>query len=91
MRDTRRVVLASDNQAKLRELGELLSGLDMELLAQAALGISAAAETGTSFAENALIKARHASQRTRSTGRRGYVPPDMRAKRRRTGKIYGSC
>ncbi len=62
MSGARRVVLASDNQAKLRELEELLSGLDMELLPQAALGISAAAETGTSFAENALIKARHASR-----------------------------
>ena len=62
MSGTPRVVLASDNQAKLRELGELLSGLDVELLPQAALGISAAAETGASFAENALIKARHASR-----------------------------
>ncbi len=62
MSGARRVVLASDNHAKLRELGELLSGLDMELLRQAALGISAAAETGTSFAENALIKAHHASR-----------------------------
>jgi XTP/dITP diphosphohydrolase len=62
MSGARRVVLASDNQAKLRELGELLSGLELELLPQAALGISAVAETGTSFAENALIKARHASR-----------------------------
>ena len=60
-----RVVLASSNPGKLRELTALLSPLSLELTAQSALGIDSAAETGTSFLENALLKARHASQRAR--------------------------
>jgi XTP/dITP diphosphohydrolase len=57
-----RVVLASANAGKLRELGELLGPLGWELLAQRELGIEPMPETGTTFAENALIKARHAAR-----------------------------
>jgi XTP/dITP diphosphohydrolase len=57
-----RVVLASSNAGKLRELQELLAGCGMEVLPQAAFGIAAPEEDGWSFAENALLKARYASR-----------------------------
>lgn len=54
------VVLASGNEGKLRELRQLLGKLPLELVAQNSLNISDAEETGLTFIENALIKARHA-------------------------------
>ena len=59
-----KVVLASGNAGKLRELGALLAPLHLELITQAGLGIEPAAETGCTFVENALIKARHASEQS---------------------------
>lgn len=59
-----KLVLASSNQGKLQELRELLAGNGMELLAQSDLGVEDADETGSTFVENALIKARHAAQVT---------------------------
>ena len=58
----RRIVLASSNAGKLAELRELLGDLGIELIAQSDLGIDDAEETGLTFVENALIKARHASR-----------------------------
>ena len=46
---------------KLREIMRLLSELDAQIVPQSEFGVRAAEETGTSFAENALIKARHAA------------------------------
>ena len=60
----KRVVLASGNAGKLKEMGELLAGLDWQVLAQHALGVQDVPETGLSFVENALIKARHACRIT---------------------------
>ena len=57
-------VLASNNAGKLREFEELFSKLGLEVLPQAQFGVEDADETGLSFIENALIKARHASQKT---------------------------
>ena len=57
----RRVVLASNNPGKLRELSALLAPLGVELVAQASLGIGQAEEPHPTFVENALAKARHAS------------------------------
>ncbi len=57
-----RVVLASSNRGKLVEMREILIVLDIELVAQSELGIADADESGTTFVENALIKARHASR-----------------------------
>jgi XTP/dITP diphosphohydrolase len=57
-----RVVLASGNRGKLAELRELLGGLGLELVAQAELGVDDAEETGLTFVENALLKARHAAR-----------------------------
>jgi XTP/dITP diphosphohydrolase len=57
-----RAVLASANLGKLRELAALLAPAGFELLSQGAPGIEAVPETGTSFLENALLKARHAAR-----------------------------
>jgi XTP/dITP diphosphohydrolase len=57
-----RIVLASSNTGKLIELREVLGDLGIELIAQSDLGIDDAEETGLTFVENALIKARHASR-----------------------------
>lgn len=59
-----KVVIASSNAGKIREIEALLAGLDIEVIAQSALGVSDADETGKTFAENSLIKARHASDST---------------------------
>ncbi len=59
----RRVILASSNAAKLKELAVLLAPLGFELTAQQSLGIESPPETGATFLDNALIKARHAAQR----------------------------
>ena len=56
-----RLVLASNNAKKLKELGAMLSGMGIDLLAQGALGISEAEEPHHTFIENALAKARHAA------------------------------
>jgi XTP/dITP diphosphohydrolase len=60
----RRVVLASLNAGKLAELGRLLEGLPFELVLQSDFGVPPVAETGRSFADNALLKARHAARAT---------------------------
>ena len=57
-----RVVLASANRAKLRELAALLSPLSLTLVPQQSLGIASVEETGSSFLDNALLKARHAAR-----------------------------
>jgi len=57
-----KIVLASGNEGKLRELQQLLLGLDVELVTQRSLGIFDAEETGLTFIENAILKARHASE-----------------------------
>ncbi|HEY3646118.1 MAG TPA: RdgB/HAM1 family non-canonical purine NTP pyrophosphatase [Gammaproteobacteria bacterium] len=57
----RKVVLATNNAGKAKEMNALLSGLDMEIVSQASLGVPEADETGLSFIENAILKARNAS------------------------------
>ena len=56
-----KIVLASNNKGKVREFGEMLSSLNMEVVPQAFFNIEDADETGLTFVENAIIKARHAS------------------------------
>ena len=56
-----RVVLASSNPGKLRELAALLAPLSLTLIPQGVLGIAAVPETGATFLANALLKARHAA------------------------------
>ena len=60
----KRLVLASGNPGKLRELSQLLDDLGYELHPQSEFGVSEVAETGTTFVENAIIKARHAAAHT---------------------------
>lgn len=57
-----KIVLASSNPGKLAEFDALLQGSGIELIAQSTLGIDDAEETGLSFVENALLKARHAAR-----------------------------
>jgi len=57
-----KAVLASSNAGKLRELAAILSPLGYELITQNSLDIDTPPETGTTFAENALLKARHAAR-----------------------------
>ena len=59
-----RLVLASSNRGKLDELRELLIPSGYELIAQSELGVDDAEETGSTFVENALLKARHAARIT---------------------------
>jgi len=56
-----RVVLASSNKGKLRELSALLAPLGYDVITQNTLGIDTPPETGDTFAANALLKARHAA------------------------------
>ncbi|WP_324690951.1 RdgB/HAM1 family non-canonical purine NTP pyrophosphatase [Cobetia sp. D5] len=58
------LVLASGNAGKLREFSHLLAPLGIEPMPQGQLGVSDAEETGLTFVENALIKARHAAEVT---------------------------
>lgn len=57
-----RLVIASGNAGKLGEFRALLAPLGIEVIGQRELGIVDPEETGLSFVENALLKARHASR-----------------------------
>jgi XTP/dITP diphosphohydrolase len=59
---TLKIVLASNNTGKLKEFQQLLAGRHFEVLPQAQFRIDDVEETGLSFVENAIIKARHASK-----------------------------
>ncbi|MDX1517815.1 MAG: RdgB/HAM1 family non-canonical purine NTP pyrophosphatase [Woeseiaceae bacterium] len=56
--------MASGNAGKIREIAKLLAGLDVAIVPQSEYGVSDADETGTTFEENAIIKARHAAAAT---------------------------
>jgi XTP/dITP diphosphohydrolase len=59
-----KLVLASNNAGKLRELSAMLAPLGIEVVTQASLGVAEADEPHVTFVENALAKARHASRET---------------------------
>ena len=59
-----RIVLASGNPGKVREIRRILGEFGVEIVPQTELGVGDADETGSSFVENALIKARHAADLT---------------------------
>lgn len=59
-----KLVIASSNQGKLREFQDLLKDFDIEILLSSSLGVTEVEETGATFAENALIKAKNAYQQT---------------------------
>tara|TARA_R110002049_G_scaffold20717_16_gene76009 strand:- start:12947 stop:13549 length:603 start_codon:yes stop_codon:yes gene_type:complete len=58
------IVLASGNAGKIRELAALLRPLNVTVVPQSDYGVTEADETGQTFAENALLKARHAHAAT---------------------------
>lgn len=58
------IVLASSNPGKLQEFKEILEGMAISIIPQTDLGVVDAEETGLSFIENAIIKARHAAKHT---------------------------
>jgi guanylate kinase len=57
-----KTILASGNAGKLNELTAILAPLGLDLVPQSALGVESPPETGSTFLENALIKARHAAR-----------------------------
>lgn len=59
----KKIVLASGNQGKLKEF-QALMGKQFKLIPQSELGVSEVAETGSTYVENAIIKARHAAKIT---------------------------
>jgi len=59
-----RLVLATGNAGKLAELRAMFAGLDIALHVQSEFGVDDAEETGLSFVENAILKARHAALAT---------------------------
>jgi len=59
-----RIVLATGNPGKVREFSQLLSGLPIEIVAQSDLRVPEAEETGLTFVENAILKARNAAAHT---------------------------
>ncbi|MDO6639214.1 RdgB/HAM1 family non-canonical purine NTP pyrophosphatase [Shewanella sp. 5_MG-2023] len=58
------IVLASGNKGKLTEFDQMLAQFDIEVLPQNQFNVPEVAETGTTFIENAIIKARHAAEIT---------------------------
>jgi len=59
-----KVVLATGNAGKVRELASLLNDFGLDVVAQTELGVDSVKETGLTFIENAIIKARHAAKVT---------------------------
>lgn len=57
-----KIVLASGNAGKVREINRLFNGSGIEIVPQSDFNVPEVAETGTTFVENAIIKARHAAQ-----------------------------
>lgn len=62
MSQIKQLVLASNNAGKLAELSAMLAPSHIEVLPQSAFAIEDADETGLSFVENAILKARHAAR-----------------------------
>lgn len=58
------IVMASGNAGKIKEIATLLAHLDVNIVPQSDYGVSDADETGSTFEENAIIKARHAAAAT---------------------------
>lgn len=59
---TQKIVLATGNQGKVKEMADVLENFGFEVIAQSDLGIESPQETGLTFVENAILKARHAAK-----------------------------
>ena len=70
----RPLIVATTNPGKLREFRALLAGLPFDLHSLGELGIPPAAESGATFIENALLKARHAAAAALAAGLEGAAP-----------------
>lgn len=100
-----KVVLATGNPGKVRELATLLADFGLDVVAQTELGVESAEETGLTFIENAILKARHAAQTTGlpaiaddsglavdALGERlGFIPPATPVLMPVINKILRSC
>lgn len=64
MTATKNIVLASNNEGKVREINAMLSGHDLQVIPQSEFSVPEIEETGLTFLENAVLKARHATQQT---------------------------
>jgi XTP/dITP diphosphohydrolase len=62
---TKSIVLASSNPGKVREINQMLGGLHLTVVPQSDFKIADVEETGLTFVENALLKARHATRLTK--------------------------
>ena len=60
----KKIVLASGNKGKIKEFSELFANWSVDVVAQTQLHIKSVPETGTTFIENAIIKARHAASQS---------------------------
>ena len=60
----KRIVIASSNPGKLAEVTQIFAGSHIDVVPQSDFGVSDVEETGLTFVENALIKARHAARAT---------------------------
>lgn len=61
---SKKIVLATGNKGKVKELAAMLSDLGIKVLPQSEFDVTEVPETGSTFVENAIIKARHASKHT---------------------------
>lgn len=61
----KQIVLASNNPGKIREISQLLSVYGIEIVPQSSFGIEEPEETGLSFVENAILKARHTTAKAK--------------------------
>ncbi len=61
---TKQIILASSNPGKVREINQMLAGLQLTVVPQSDFKVPDVEETGLSFVENALLKARHAAKHT---------------------------
>lgn len=100
-----KVVLATGNAGKVRELASLLNDFGLDVVAQTELGVDSAEETGLTFIENAILKARHAAQVTGLPAmpmipvwpwifwavRRGFTPPAIPGRTPPTSRTWKSC
>lgn len=60
----KKIVLASGNKGKVREINQILADLDFEVIPQTEFDVPEVEETGLTFVENAILKARNAAQHT---------------------------
>jgi XTP/dITP diphosphohydrolase len=75
----RPLIIATGNPGKLREFRELLADLPFDLYSLGEVGVVPPEETGASFAENALLKARHAAAAASAAGLQGGGTPEVAA------------